>query len=71
MFEYKDRTWCGNEKCNKYDTCKNTYKFAYEEAKNRGFNMDFTLFSVCPDRECDEYVKKNKKCAKGWLSESC
>lgn len=55
MFEYKDRSWCGNEKCKKYDTCKNTYKFAREEAESRGFNMDLTFFCVVPDRECDKY----------------
>lgn len=71
MFTYKDRTWCGNEECAKYKKCKKTYDFAYKEAETRGFNMDFTFFSVCPNRECDKYVKKSKKCAKGWLSKSC
>lgn len=58
MFTYKDRTWCGNESCAKYNKCKNTYKFAYKEAESKGCNMDFTFFSICPTRECDKYKAK-------------
>lgn len=58
MITYKDKTWCGNEECAKYNKCEKTYKFALKEAEDNGLDANTTSFSVCFYPKCDEYEVK-------------
>ena len=33
---YRDRTYCGNDSCEKYDSCKDAFPYAVKEAEERG-----------------------------------
>lgn len=55
MICYRDRTYCGNESCDKYDSCKDAFPYAVKEAEGYGLDTKHLSFSVCMTRECSEY----------------
>lgn len=55
MICYRDHTYCGNDSCDKYDSCKDAFPYAVKEAEECGLDTKNLSFSVCMTRECSEY----------------
>ena len=57
---YRDHTYCGNESCDKYSSCKDAFPYAVKDAESHGLDTKYVSFSVCMTRECSNYTKNKK-----------